>query len=250
MASDSINHFIESDLADHNIGYQQCPKHADNKSPNSYIILNSQCGSRTILHTNLGLPELQLKDFQVINICDYSWMHFEGRPNVEEIRKMMQKVHDFCKLDKENKPLKMSLEIEKLNRNYEPLLPLADVIFVSKEYALSQGFQDMTSLVSGFHREKLDDKAVLICAWGDKGAAGKDANGDIVQVSAFPPSNGVIDTIGAGDTFNATVVACLSQGKTLKAALEIGCKVAGAKVGQRGFKGLKDVYKSEFSECH
>lgn len=55
---------------------------------------------------------------------------------------------------------------------------------------------------------------------------------------------GVIDTIGAGDTFNATVVACLSQGKTLTQSLDTGCKVAGAKVGQVGFNGLKTVFHS------
>ena len=55
---------------------------------------------------------------------------------------------------------------------------------------------------------------------------------------------GVIDTIGAGDTFNATVVACLSQGKNLAQSLDIGCKVAGAKVGQIGYDGLKEVFYS------
>ena len=55
---------------------------------------------------------------------------------------------------------------------------------------------------------------------------------------------GVIDTIGAGDTFNATVVACLSQDKNLAQALDIGCKVAGFKVGQIGYDGLKEVFYS------
>ena len=41
----------------------------------------------------------------------------------------------------ENRP-KISLEMEKLNRIYDPLLPLVDVIFVSKEYALSKNFKN------------------------------------------------------------------------------------------------------------
>ena len=66
MALDSINHFITTDLAEHNITFHHCPKHADNKSPNSYIILNANTGTRTILHTNLGqvlhflLPKMEL----------------------------------------------------------------------------------------------------------------------------------------------------------------------------------------------
>ena len=51
-----------------------------------------------------------------------------------------------------------------------------------------------------------------------------------------------MDTIGAGDTFNATVIASLSLGHSLKEALTIGCKVAGTKVGQFGFCNLKKVF--------
>ena len=85
---------------------------------------------------------------------------------------------------------------------------------------------------------------IVICAWGDKGAAARDVNGDIIKVGAFHPPNGVIDTIGAGDTFNATVVACLSQEKSLKTALKTACNVAGVKVGQIGFKDLDVPFNS------
>ena len=233
MASDSINHFIETDLADHNIAFQHCPKHERSKSPNSYIMLNAKSGSRTILHTNLGLPELTLVDFhRVKDISKYAWVHFEGRPNIPEIVKMMESIQG---------QVKISLEMEKLNRNYEPLLPLVNVVFVSKEYAQSQGFSNMTDLVTNFHPEL---KIVIICPWGDQGAAARDSDGKIIHVTAFVPPHGVVDTIGAGDTFNATVVACLSQDQDLKTALVTGCKVAGAKVGQIGYQGLKSAFYS------
>jgi len=48
----------------------------------------------------------------------------------------------------------------------------------------------------------------------------------------------VVDTVGAGDTFIAAVIACLADEKPLSVALEAGCRVAGNKVGQHGFKGL------------
>lgn len=66
----------------------------------------------------------------------------------------------------------------------------------------------------------------------------------------------VIDTIGAGDTFNAAVIAgiviqdvhheigaksWLSLGLDLKQAVERGCKVAGTKVGMVGFSELSKI---------
>jgi hypothetical protein len=34
---------------------------------------------------------------------------------------------------------RISVEVEKLGRNYDPILPHVDVIFVSKEFAISKG---------------------------------------------------------------------------------------------------------------
>ena len=210
---------------------------------------------------------MKLQDFVngIKSISDYAWVHFEGRPNIEEIKKMLEFIHKTWEAHFLRRP-KISLEMEKLNRNYDPLLPLVDVIFVSKEYALSKGFENKSELVKGFHP---DLKCLVICAWGDQGASGRDLNGQIIEIPASkPPSGknrtnrtvisnhkhifthsyslvlGVIDTIGAGDTFNATVVACLSQGKNLTESLDTGCKVAGAKVGQVGYNGLKAIFYS------
>ena len=50
-----------------------CPEHPDHVCPNSVVISNTTTGSRTIIHTNLGLPELSLHDFKNINLADYRW---------------------------------------------------------------------------------------------------------------------------------------------------------------------------------
>ena len=77
--------------------------------------------------------------------------------------------------------------MEKLNRIYNPLLPLVDVIFVSKEYALSKNFQNKTEFVQKFQP---DLKCLVICAWGDQGAAGRDLEGKIIDISAYKPTSG------------------------------------------------------------
>ena len=57
---------------------------------------------------------------------------------------------------------------------------------------------------------------------------------------ASPPSK-LLDTLGAGDTFNAGLIHYLSQGKDLEAALQFACKLAGAKCGMVGYDGLKEL---------
>ena len=44
------------------------------------------------------------------------------------------------------------------------------------------------------------------------------------------------DTLAAGDTFNAGVLHALKGGRSLEEALELGCRVAGQKVGKVGLK--------------
>ena len=51
-----------------------------------------------------------------------------------------------------------------------------------------------------------------------------------------------LDSCGAGDTFVACVIASLIKGRTLKTALETGCRIAAKKIGQRGFQNLGDLF--------
>ena len=238
MANDSINHFIESDLKSLGIKHDQCPKHEGHKSPNSYIIVNAKTGTRTILHTNLGLPELDVSNFKQIDFKAYSWIHFEGRPNIQDTKEIIQHIHTF-----HDKP-KISYEMEKVGRNYDPVMPLVDVLFLSKEYAQSIGYNSKLEVVTNFSTSKNLTNKIIICAWGEYGAAGQDTNGEVFEVPASKPEHGVVDTVGAGDTFNASVVASLSSGLSLNKALENGCRVAGKKVGQFGFSNLKEAFQS------
>lgn len=79
--------------------------------------------------------------------------------------------------------------------------------------------------------------AILICAWGTYGADGLDADGRLHHSGSFPPER-VVDSVGAGDTFIAGCIYSLKAGGSVAQALEFGCRVAGKKVGQAGFRGL------------
>lgn len=106
-------------------------------------------------------------------------------------------------------------------------------------------------------------------------------DGTIVQSPAFPPHK-IIDTLGAGDTFNAAVIYYLNKQKltykksdisgnnqssennvqhnyniesseksqtefinheVLQDAITFGCRLAGAKIGLRGLDGINKIHK-------
>lgn len=60
-------------------------------------------------------------------------------------------------------------------------------------------------------------RAVLVCAWAEQGADALGPDGRLLHSDAFPPPR-VVDTLGAGDTFNASVIFSLSQGEYAREA--------------------------------
>ena len=187
-SSPDVNFVIE-DFRRHNIEHNNCVRHPGYLLPNSCIILNRETGSRTILHTNDGLPELTLKDFSSLSYETYTWVHLEGRPNAIRLA-------DIAKMIKTKCPnLPISLEMEKPTRASKDelflVLPFIDLLFISKECASSLGATSMkeaTSLLKGV----LPDNAAIVCPWGEKGAAGKDTNGEVFEVPCYPPPSGII----------------------------------------------------------
>lgn len=86
-------------------------------------------------------------------------------------------------------------------------------------------------------------RSIVICPWGEEGASACSLDEDIVHSPAFPPVT-VVDTLGAGDTFNASTIFALSNGHTLKDSIVFGCQIAGSKVGVVGWEPLEEMLKS------
>lgn len=79
--------------------------------------------------------------------------------------------------------------------------------------------------------------ADLVCAWGEKGAWALGRDGRESCCPAIPLAE-VVDTVGAGDVFNAGIIDGLLRGLGLDKALEQATALAGKKCGQYGLDNL------------
>ncbi|XP_031959761.1 ketohexokinase isoform X2 [Corvus hawaiiensis] len=109
-------------------------------------------------------------------------------------------------------------------------------VFISKDLARHFGYQSAPEALRGL-RGHIQPGATLICAWAEEGADAMGPDGELVHSDAFPPET-LVDTLGAGDTFNAAVIFALAEGRTLQDALTFGCQIAGRKCGIQGFDGI------------
>ncbi|XP_036449220.1 ketohexokinase isoform X3 [Colossoma macropomum] len=235
VAPGPVADFILNDFKMCEIDISLLLEHAECSFPASVVISNETTGSRTILHMNRNLPDVTAEDFSKLDLSQYKWIHWEGR-NAEEQVKMIEQVREYNSKQDKNNQITISVEIEKTREPLYQLFPHGDVVFVSKDVAVHFGFQSAVSALKGFY-SRVRKGAVLICAWAEKGADAMGPDGVVVHSDAFPPEK-VVDTLGAGDTFNASVIYTLSRGGSLQEALTFGCQIAGKKCGIHGYDGI------------
>ncbi len=225
LAFDPDARHIETDLQRHRINTDAVTRLHHGKVPTSYITHNLANGSRTIIH-HRDLPEYSFAAFKAIDLTQFDWLHFEGR-NVEETQLMLAWA-------REKRPdLPLSIEIEKERAHIDRLFELADLLLFSKPFAQGRGHGHAMHLLNAIR--PLTRNADLVCSWGEAGAwALSHDNTELHCPSAPPPF--VIDTLGAGDTFNAAMINGCVSGLTLDASLKAACYLAGQKCGHEGLE--------------
>jgi len=226
LGDDHAAQSIVADLVRYHIDHRPCRIVPDGRTPTSCILQNLRNGSRTIVHFR-ELPEYRFKDFHNIPLECFDWLHFEGR-NVAETAKMLLHARDTMPA------LPRSLEIEKPRPDIESLLALANLLLFSQDYARASGWNDAPRFLEAQHRRL--PEADLVCAWGTAGAYGLSRAGETSYCPATRPAT-VVDTLGAGDTFNAGMIDALSgTGTPLSAALRSACDLAGTGCAHQGLE--------------
>ncbi|KAL4223635.1 hypothetical protein ACF0H5_017103 [Mactra antiquata] len=234
--------FMTSDLAKYDIKTENCAIYDGDRysCPVAVAIISKQNGSRTLITALNNIVELEFSSFQKVQLQQYSWIHFEGRDNLSNIQQMMEMVEQYNNDVNISDRIIVSMELEKVKRKQlVPLMKKADYVFVSKDFAAEQGYSCKEDAVNGLI-ELCKPSGVIICAWGSDGAAAKAGSHDHVTSQVFSPEK-VVDTLGAGDTFNAATILALNKKKTLKEAITFGCRIAGAKCGLNGFDDLRGM---------
>ncbi|KAK7486009.1 hypothetical protein BaRGS_00022761 [Batillaria attramentaria] len=222
--------------------------------PMATVLVSRQTGSRTIVYCDNGFPELSHKQF-VDSVMDrlhqYRWIHFELRPKVDDVLRMLETansqraamtsdVRHGAKATRGQGSYVISVEIEKPECDRpERVMTLADVVFISKDWARSRGWTDMRSaVISARSLCRPGQVTVVVSPWAEEGAAACQ-NDDVIVVPACAPGD-VVDTLGAGDTFVAGFIHARMRSSDLKLALTYACHLAGVKCTLAGYDGLRE----------
>ncbi|XP_069829391.1 ketohexokinase isoform X6 [Dendropsophus ebraccatus] len=235
LAPGYIADFIMSDFSRRNIEASDVSWQTWGDTPCACCLVNISNGSRTVTLYDTNLPDVTADDFKRVDLTQYKWIHWEGR-NVDEQIKMIQRVNEYNKDCPTDQRITISVEIEKERDDLYQLFQYGEVVFVSKDVARHFGFSSSAEAVVGLY-PRVKKGAYLVCAWAEHGADALGPDGRVLHSPSFPPET-IVDTLGAGDTFNASVIYALSKGQTIEEAITFGCRVAGKKCGIQGYDGI------------
>ncbi|XP_059374574.1 ketohexokinase-like isoform X1 [Carassius carassius] len=235
LAPGPVADFIVGDFARCGVDISGVAWQQWGETPCACCVVCPTKGSRTVVLSDTNLPDVSVEDFSKVDLSHYKWIHWEGR-NADEQVKMIERVREHNSKQQEKNRITISVEIEKTREPLYQLFPHGDLVFVSKDVAQQFGFTSSAAALKGFCG-RLRKGATLICAWAEKGADAMGPDGVIIHSDAFPPEK-LLDTLGAGDTFIASVIYSLSNGGSLQDALTFGCQIAGKKCGVHGYDGI------------
>lgn len=227
LADDDASAWVRADLEQRGIRWLGSEPIANGRLPTSYVTLSERTGSRTIVHYR-DLPEYGGDCFAGLDLSAYDWVHFEGR-NVPDLARMMARVRDVLP------QAGVSLEIEKPREGLVDLASMADVVLFSRGFAQSKGYAEPASFLKAM-AQSFPGQA-LYCAWGERGAGASEAIGGYCWCDAVPPAS-IVDTLGAGDVFNAAVIDARLRGEELRTGLHHACDLAARKCARLGLDDL------------
>jgi ketohexokinase len=223
LGDDPAADLILADLAARHVETHDAVRLAGGATPTSSILLARSSGSRTIVHFR-DLRELDAEDFSRVSLDRVAWAHFEGR-NPQETACMIRRLRE------EAPQVPVSVELEKPRPGIEMLLTGPRVLLASRAFARARGFEDAAAFLQDLSERS--DAALCVVAWGAQGAAFLARGGHVQRVPAYAPAR-VVDTLGAGDVFNAGVIHGLLQRLPAAEAVVQAVKLAGLKCGHPG----------------
>jgi fructokinase/2-dehydro-3-deoxygluconokinase len=190
--------------------------------------------SRAAAHTTLRTEEIDPH-----TIANAAWLHTSGTslteaPSRDAILHAMTLARGF------GVPVSLDVNVHRRDAALSPpfcaavekAITLADMVLGSAEEVAS--FAPAVTIEASAQTLAGDERTV-IARLGSQGALAVSSTG-IVSVPAFPTR--IVDTVGAGDAFDAGFIAARAAGTDIETALRWGNAAAALKIARPGARGL------------
>ncbi len=227
-------------------GYKVLAENAE--VDNGYCLsLVENDGERTFITVQGAEANFNEKWFSSLNTDDYNAIYIAGYQTLGNSGKvianwLMKNLH--TKIFYAPGPLLATIEKNTLNSIFSsnPILHLNKKEIL--EFFNEKDFEVVDSRTLEKHILNMYEltKNIIIVTLGEEGTIYYDGK----EFLTVPTSKvKIVDTIGAGDSHIATVIACLSKGKTIKEAVIVANEVAGGMVSIKGPTMSKLIFEEK-----
>ena len=237
LSDDAGGRFLKDDFKKYDVGTDNITVKSGYRSFTSVIWLSAETSSRTCVFDKGDLPPLELTVNQENAVKNAALLMVDGNELAAAI--------DAAKIAHEN-GAKVLYDAGGLYDGVRELLPLADILIPSEEFALSitgcEKAEDAALMLYGtYHPE------VVVITQGKKGGIIFDGD-SITAYPAFPAK--AVDTNGAGDVFHGAFAAGAVKGfgylkccYFASAVSAIKCTGVGARESVPDFETVKNYLK-------
>lgn len=237
LSDDAGGRFLKDDFKKYRVGTDNITVKSGFRSFTSVIWLSDKTSSRTCVFDKGNLPPLELTPNQINAVKNAELLMVDGNE--------LNAAINAAKIAHEN-GAKVLYDAGGLYDGVRGLLPFADILIPSEEFALSitgcEKAEDAALMLYGTYRPE-----VVVITQGKKGGIIFDGE-DITSYPAFPAK--AVDTNGAGDVFHGAFAAGVIKGfDYLKccyfasAVSAIKCTRVGARESVPNFETVKIFLK-------
>lgn len=239
LTDDGAGKFLVNDLEKYGVSTEFVSINPGFTSFSSFILLSSESASRTCVFHRGDIPLWILNEEQINAVVNAKILMIDGN----EMPAAMQAVH----IAKEN-GTKVLYDAGGLYDGVENLLPYADILIPSEEFALGHTKKDSVEEAAKFLFDKYCPEIVVITQ-GKKGGIIYDGK-EVKEYPAFPVD--AVDTNGSGDVFHGAFAFCVSSGYNYYDACVFSSAVSALKCTKIGARAGVPTYDetTEFLKTH